>query len=254
MKKQSIMKITLSLFVVALSLGSGAMQLANAQASDDCVNWQEAIKSVDSFSGLYTLMALVGVPDSLVYTMPGDGVYTTLYYPTDTNGFTLLAPTNEAIFDMLTNTQPYESGVSSDLLTTISSVVSYHLLIDDAYGSDFGLGGNRYQLMKTALNELPLKIQKAGGGVYEANSPNGIGTITEPDLPDNICVPVSAENGEVVNVPVTIYAIDQIMLPFAISPSCGDSFDDCAEAAYNNGIANINTPQYVYGKKVKWAK
>jgi len=250
------MKTTLAFLIIALSLGSGAIHFAaNAQASDDCVDWKEAIKSVNAFAGFYTIMELAGVPDSPNYVEPlEDGILGSLFFPTDTDGFTMLAPTNEAIWDYFKQTPPFDCDDGTSLLTFTGGILGYHVLTDKAYGDEFGLGGNRYQLMKTAFNELPLRIQKSGGGGREANSPQAIGTITEPDLPDNICVPVVAENGEVVNVPMTIYAIDQIMLPFAITPSCGSSFSDCAEEAYSNGIADINRPKYIYGKKVKWAK
>jgi len=249
------MKTTLVFLIIALSWGSGAIHFAaNAQASDDCVNWKEAIKSVDAFAGFYALMELSGVKDSPDYFESLDYGITSLFFPTDTDGYTMLAPTNEALWDFFPQTTPFDCDDGGNLLNQVTSVLGYHVLTDNAYGSDFGLGGNRYQLMKTAFNELPLRIQKSGGGGREANSPQAIGTITEPDLPDNICVPVVAENGEVVNVPLTIYAIDQVMLPYAITPSCGGSLVDCAEEAYSNGIADINRPKYIYGKKVKWAK
>ena len=54
-------------------------------------------------------------------------------------------------------------------------------------------------------------------------------------------------------MPVNIFAVDQILLPFEVNDSCGNNFDDCYQAFYDAGYNDIEKAPYLYNKKVKWA-
>ena len=141
-------------------------------------------------------------------------------------------------------------------------ILSYHILVENKFAPQFGLGGNKSRLERTAFMDLPLKIEKTKRGGRVAVSGNGTGTITKPvdangkqKLPEKTCFPVNTYDSVagVVNMPVNIYAVDRVLLPFGVNKKCDYNLLKCADRFYEKGYLNINKPPYMYGKKVKWA-
>lgn len=259
MATKEIHPVIVCICLIAILVGTTHVLPVNA-ADDDCVNYLDAIQFFEPFAAFSTLATVAGVPrevSQLVSSPPDD----LLSFPTaGVPGYTMLIPTNDAVQELLNKIPPYSCDESSlELEGYIGKILSYNILTEKNYGiPGFGLGGNQYKLFKTAFNKLPLKIEKSkdaqGKTSYVAVSKNGSGTITKPvdadgkTLPDNICIKVGDAY-----MPVNIFAVDQLLLPFEVKSSCGDNFDDCYQAFYDAGYSDISKSPYLYNKKVKWA-
>ena len=188
---------------------------------------------------------------------PGDAPG--ISFPILSDGYTILLPTKDAV-EAFNENADYDGIVGNYEPEELNGeIISYHTLVENKFAPQFGLGGNKSRLMKTAFMDLPLKIEKPEGGGRVAVSGNGTGKITIPvdangmeKLPENACFPVNT-GSELVNVPVNIYAVDQVLLPFGVNKKCDYNISKCADRFYKKGYADINKPPYMYGKKVEWA-
>jgi len=249
--------------VIVIVFGSMLVSHADAQSSDDCVNWLDAISEYEQFSWVGTSPGLNPLPREFpaftpgLFELVGESGGPGFSFPIPSDGYTILLPTKDAVEAY--NEYANYDGVDLTLEAISFVLLSYGILVENKFAPQFGLGGNKSRLERTAFMDLPLKIEKPEGGGRVAVSGNGTGTITKPvdangkqKLPQNACVPVNT-GSEVVNVPVNIYAVDQALLPFGVNKNCDYNILKCVERFYKKGYLNINKPPYMYGKKVEWA-
>jgi len=170
-----------------------------------------------------------------------------------------LLPTNDAV-EAFNENADYDGIVGNYEPEELNGeIISYHILVDNKFDPQFDLGDDKSRLERTAFMDLPVKIDKEEGDGPVAVSGDATGKITIPvdadgkeKLPENACLPVITDSG-VVNVPVNIYAVDQVLGPFPIDKKCDNNILKCAESFYDEGYADITKPPYMFGEKVEWA-
>lgn len=175
---------------------------------------QEIIQEDDNLALLSQLMDEGDVPTLPLYLSFPDG-------QEPQKGITMLAMTNEAID---TSFRRYTiNAFSASFKQSLQNVLAYMTLLDKAYTlSDLSKMNNRY---RTAFNDLPLKIErtrsalsKDGGETsLRAITPFGMANIFLPQgqnatsgtTPPTSCILLNNKQ-----VPVSVYLIDNFILPF----------------------------------------
>jgi len=261
---------TMLCLVAVIVIGSIFVHHADAQPAQDgvdCVDWLDAISEYEQFSWIGSSPEFA-VPGEAPADSPPDGPVSSaladedspgISFPIPSDGYTILLPTNDAV-EAFNENADYDGIVGNYEPEELNGeIISYHILVDNKFDPQFDLGDDKSRLERTAFMDLPVKIDKEEGDGPVAVSGDATGKITIPvdadgkeKLPENACLPVITDSG-VVNVPVNIYAVDQVLGPFPIDKKCDNNILKCAESFYDEGYADITKPPYMFGEKVEWA-
>merc|ERR1711988_513119 len=122
---------------------------ADAQSSDDCVNWLDAINEYEEFRDPFVSELFTSVYAGMPAQISSSLLNGEIFFPTSSDpGYTILVPTKDAAIAFLSDVNEklsYE-GLDLDVLNLFEEIIAYHTLVENEFAPQFGLGGNTYRL------------------------------------------------------------------------------------------------------------